>query len=53
LIASDGSITLPLPEGTTPESIPLLAVTLEPKGGSPNPNGPSGPIVFKGAWLNI
>ena len=33
--------------------LPLLAVTLEPKGGSPNPNGPTGPIVFKGAWVQI
>jgi len=53
LIASDGTVTLPMPEGSTPDSIPLLAVTLEPKGGSPNPNGPTGPVVFKGAWLNI
>jgi anti-sigma-K factor RskA len=53
LIAADGTVTLPMPAGSTPDSIPLLAVTLEPKGGSPNPNGPTGPIVFKGAWLHI
>jgi anti-sigma-K factor RskA len=53
LLAADGSISLPLPENATPQSIPLLAVTLEPKGGSPNPNGPTGPIVFKGAWVQI
>lgn len=53
LIAADGSITLPLPANAGPGSIPLLAVTLEPKGGSPNPNGPTGPIVFKGAWVQI
>ena len=53
LVAADGSITLPLPDNATPQSIPLLAVTLEPKGGSPNPNGPTGPIVFKGAWVQI
>jgi anti-sigma-K factor RskA len=53
LIASNGSITLSLPENATPQSVPLLAVTLEPKGGSPNPNGPTGPIVFKGAWVQI
>lgn len=53
LVADKGTITLPLPENATPQSIPLLAVTLEPKGGSPNPNGPTGPIVFKGAWLQI
>ena len=53
LLAADGSIKLPLPEKLTPQSIPLLAVTLEPKGGSPNPNSPTGPILFKGAWLQI
>lgn len=53
LVSADGSVTLPLPEFATPQSAPLLAVTLEPKGGSPNPNGPTGPILFKGAWVQI
>ncbi|MET0964495.1 MAG: anti-sigma factor [Noviherbaspirillum sp.] len=53
LLAADGSITLAMPDNATPESAPLLAVTLEPKGGSPKADGPTGPIVFKGAWLRI
>ncbi len=53
LLASDGSITLPLPDNASPQSIPLLAVTLEPKGGSPKADGPTGPIVFKGAWVKV
>ncbi|CAN5356378.1 anti-sigma factor [soil metagenome] len=53
LLADNGSVTLPLPANVTPQSIPLLAISLEPKGGSRNPNGPSGPILFKGAWLQI
>ena len=53
LVAANGAVTLPLPDYATPDSIPLLAVTLEPKGGSPNPNGPTGPILFKGAWVQI
>jgi anti-sigma-K factor RskA len=53
LLAADGSITLALPANATPESVPLLAVTLEPKGGSPKVDGPTGPIVFKGAWVRI
>ena len=53
LVAANGSVTLPLPANATPQSIPILAVTLEPKGGSPNPNGPTGPVVFKGAWVQI
>ncbi|WP_213762492.1 anti-sigma factor [Caballeronia sp. dw_19] len=27
---------------------PMLAVSVEPVGGSPNPNGPSGPVVYTG-----
>jgi anti-sigma-K factor RskA len=53
LLAADGSITLPLPENATPDTVALLAVTVEPKGGSPKADGPTGPIVFKGAWLRI
>ena len=53
LLAADGSITLALPDNASPATIPLLAVTLEPKCGSPNPNGPTGPIVFKGAWVKV
>jgi len=30
---------------------PVLAITLEPKGGAPAGGGPTGPIVFKGALL--
>ncbi|MCU6433959.1 anti-sigma factor [Undibacterium sp. Jales W-56] len=53
LVANNGSITLPMPEYMNAEATPLLAVTLEPKGGSGNPEKPTGPIVFKGNWLQI
>lgn len=53
LVAANGTVTLPLPENATPESVPVLAISLEPKGGSPNPNAPSGPVIYKGAWLQI
>lgn len=53
LLAANGSITLALPANATPDTVPLLAVTLEPKGGSPKADGPTGPIVFKGAWVRI
>ncbi len=53
LVAANGIVTLQLPENATPETVGLLAVTLEPKGGSPDPNGPTGPIVFKGPWVQI
>lgn len=53
LVAADGTASLPLPENATPQSVPALAVSLEPKGGSPKPDGPSGPVLFKGAWLQL
>jgi anti-sigma-K factor RskA len=53
LVAANGSVTLSMPEYMNAEATPLLAVTLEPKGGSGDPNKPSGPIVFKGNWLQI
>jgi anti-sigma-K factor RskA len=53
LVAANSSVTLPLPENATPETVPVLAISLEPKGGSPNPNAPSGPVIYKGPWLAI
>lgn len=31
----------------------LLAISLEPKGGSPDPNAPTGPVLYKGAWVKL
>ncbi|WP_194725865.1 anti-sigma factor [Noviherbaspirillum malthae] len=53
LVAANGTVILPLPENVTPETVPALAISLEPKGGSPNPNAPSGPVLYKGAWVGI
>jgi len=53
LVAAGDTVTLPLPENTTPENTPVLAISLEPKGGSPNPNAPTGPVLYKGAWVEI
>lgn len=33
--------------------VALLAVSLEPKGGSPNPNAPTGPVLYKGSWVRV
>ncbi|WP_454711213.1 anti-sigma factor [Cupriavidus nantongensis] len=35
-----------------PAAVPALAVSIEPAGGSPNADGPSGPVVFKGPVLH-
>lgn len=31
-----------------PQNYAVLAVSVEPSGGSPNPNGPTGPVIFTG-----
>jgi anti-sigma-K factor RskA len=53
LLSAQGTVTLPMPATMTAEAVPWLAVTLEPKGGSGNPEKPSGPVVCKGNWLSI
>lgn len=53
LVAANGSVQLALTERALGADVKLLAVTLEPKGGSPNPNGPTGPILYKGTWVQI
>ena len=32
-------------------AVPLLAISLEPKGGVPSAGGPTGPVLFKGALI--
>lgn len=41
---------LPLPPAL--ERPPALAVSIEPPAGSPNPDGPSGPVVFQGQVID-
>lgn len=33
------------------ENVPALAISLEPRGGAPAGSGPTGPVLFKGAWV--
>ncbi|MCO4888792.1 anti-sigma factor [Cupriavidus sp. WGtm5] len=35
-----------------PVAVPALAVSIEPAGGSPSADGPSGPVVFKGPVIH-
>lgn len=53
LLASGSELTLPLPAGAIGDDVAMLAVSLEPAGGSPDPKGPSGPILYKGSWVNV
>jgi len=46
-------VKLALSQRAIGNDVALLAVTLEPKGGSPNPNGPTGPVLYKGNWVKI
>jgi anti-sigma-K factor RskA len=40
----------PLPD-TTLTDVTTLAISLEPKGGVSGEQGPTGPVLFKGAWV--
>ena len=53
LLADSGEVRLALTPGAIGADVALLAVSLEPKGGSPNPNGPTGPILYKGNWVRM
>lgn len=53
VLGAQRALTLPLPANAIGVDVALLAVSLEPKGGSPNPDGPSGPILYKGAWASL
>lgn len=52
-LVTAGHTVLPLPPQATGDDVVALAVSLEPKGGSPDPNGPTGPVIYKGAWLRL
>jgi anti-sigma-K factor RskA len=53
VLGAGRELTLPLPAHALGDDVALLAVSLEPKGGSTNPDGPSGPILYKGAWVRL
>ncbi|KQQ87829.1 anti-sigma factor domain-containing protein [Massilia sp. Leaf139] len=53
VLGADRALSLPLPANAIGDDVALLAVSLEPKGGSPNPDGPSGPILYKGGWVRL
>ena len=50
VLGSDAVIRLTA-TGNDVKEVPLLAISLEPKGGVPAGSGPSGPVLFKGALL--
>ncbi len=40
-------------KNATASDVVMLAVSLEPKGGSPDPAGPTGPVLYKGPWVKL
>ena len=53
LLGDDGHARLALGDSAIAADVALLAVSLEPRGGSPDPNGPTGPILYKGSWVRL
>ncbi|MET0981847.1 MAG: anti-sigma factor [Telluria sp.] len=53
VLGASRELVLPLPADGIGADVAALAVSLEPKGGSPNPDGPSGPILYKGSWVSL
>lgn len=53
LVGDHGEVRLAMTSKAIGDDVALLAVTLEPKGGSPDPKGPTGPILYKGSWVRV
>jgi anti-sigma-K factor RskA len=52
-VLADNHGRFKLADNAISADVAVLAVTLEPKGGSPDPNGPTGPILYKGPWIRL
>ena len=50
VLGTQAVMRMPAAEGEV-RQMPMLAVSLEPKGGVPGDGGPTGPVLFKGAML--
>jgi anti-sigma-K factor RskA len=53
VLGAGRELSLPLTRQALGTDVAVLAVSLEPKGGSPDPNGPTGPILYKGGWISV
>lgn len=51
VLGADGRATFSLAAGAVGSDVVVLAISLEPRGGSPDPNGPTGPVLYKGPWV--
>jgi anti-sigma-K factor RskA len=53
ILPDNRSAELALDQRAIGPDVVLLAISLEPKGGSPDPNGPTGPVLYKGSWTRL
>lgn len=53
ILPDNVSAQLALTERAVGADVAALAVSLEPKGGSPNPNAPTGPVLYKSSWVKL
>jgi len=53
LLDDSGVTTLDLSAAAIGADVAMLAVSLEPRGGSPSADGPTGPILYKGNWVRM
>lgn len=51
ILPNNRSARLALDARAIGSDVALLAISLEPKGGSPDPNAPTGPVLYKGSWV--
>lgn len=53
VLPASGQMEVKLTERAIGSDVVMLAISLEPQGGSPDPNGPTGPVLYKGAWVRM
>lgn len=53
LLAATGRSQRSATDSGLGRDLAVLAVSLEPRGGSPDPNGPTGPILYTGHWVQL
>jgi anti-sigma-K factor RskA len=51
VLGTDGRGSFMLATSAIGSDVVVLAISLEPRGGSPDPNGPTGPVLYKGPWV--
>jgi len=53
ILPGNRSTELALDARAIDPDVALLAISLEPKSGSPDPAGPTGPVLYRGSWARL